>query len=313
VPIVAVILATWLAAWVGSRRVLGVSPVEALGAAVPDGGAHRGRRGRDALALALGILGVLLLALAVLVGQWTPLGLLIGLPGGALSFTAVMLAAVRIVPPLLAAVGRVLGRDAAALLGSRNALRHPERSTRAAIGLVIGVALVTMFVVAGMTGRRIILERAEAVLGGEGVDAFDQALAPMMSIIAFLVGYSAVIAAVGLVNTLTVGVLQRTREFGMVRALGLSRAQLRRSISVEAVQLAAASVLLGFAIGVGYGWVGAQAAFGATQVAGMVPPEVPWWLVLAVAAVAAVLSIAGSRIPARRALAIPPVAAIAVE
>src|SRR3546814_12325314 len=68
---------------------------------------------------------------------------------------------------------------------------------------------------------------------------------------------AAIIAAVGLVNSLTVGVLQRTREFGLVRALGLSRGQLRGTISVEAVQLTLVAVVLGFALGVLYGWVGA--------------------------------------------------------
>src|SRR5690606_17055985 len=122
-----------------------------------------------------------------------------------------------------------------------------------------------------------------------------------------------IIAAVGLVSTLTVGVLQRTREFGLVRALGLSRAQLRRSISVEAIQLAVTAVVLGVVLGIGYGWVGAQAVLGAQQPAGMVPPQVPWWLLVGVVAIAGLLALAGSRIPARRALRIAPVAAIAVE
>ena len=224
-----------------------------------------------------------------------------------------MLGSARVIPPLLALVGRLLGRDPAAVLGTRNALRHPERSARAAIALVIGVALVTMFVVAGMTAREIALRAAAASLGERGAAMIDAALAPMMSIIAFLVGYSAVIAAVGLVSTLTVGVLQRTREFGLVRALGLSRAQLRRTISVEAVQLAATSVLLGVALGIGYGWIGAQSLLGAQQSTGLVVPVVPWWLLVALVAVVAVLSLAGSLVPARRAVRIPPVEAIAVE
>jgi len=314
VPVLAVVLSTWLAARVGSRRVLAVAPIQALVAAVPaDEDEIRGRRARIVWALVLGITGVLLLALAVVLGQLTPFALLIGILGGAVSFTGFMLGAVRVVPGVLAVVGRLLGSGPAALLGSRNALRHRERSTRAAMGLVIGVALVTMLVIAWTTVRRIALDQALASWGEDGAAEFDAALGPILAVVATLVGYSAIIAAVGLVSTLTVGVLQRTREFGMVRALGLSRGQLRRSITVEAVQLAVTAVLIGVVLGVAYGWVGAQAVGGSQQVAGMVPPQVPWWLLVGVAVIAGILALAGSRIPARRALRISPVEAIAVE
>src|SRR5690606_26225354 len=120
---------------------------------------------------------------------------------------------------------------------------------------------------------RIALDQALASWGDEGAAEFDAALGPVLAVVACLVGYSAIIAAVGLVSTLTVGVLQRTREFGLVRALGLSRAQLRRSISVEAIQLAVTAVVFGVVLGIGYGWVGAQSVLGAQQPAGMVPPQ----------------------------------------
>src|SRR5699024_9151569 len=152
---------------------------------------------------------------------------------------------------------------------SRNARRHPERVARAALALIIGVALVTMLVVAWMTVRRIALDQALALWGDEGAAEFDAALGPILAVVVSLVGYSAVIAAVGLVSTLTVGVLQRTREFGLVRALGLSRAQLRHSLTVEAIQLTATAVLLGAGLGIVYGWVGAQAVVGSQQVDGL--------------------------------------------
>lgn len=312
IPVVAVVLTTWLAAWIGSRRVLAVTPIEALGAAVPADPAHAaGSRAKAAVAIVLGGGGALLLALGSVVGQMSPLGVLIGIAGGIASFTGLMLGAAFVIPALLALVGRALGHDAATLLGVRNATRHPERSARAAIALVIGVALVTMFVVAGMTANAILYQRMEDRWGTTA--PLDPAFGMIMSVLAILVGFSAVIAAVGLVNTLTVGVLQRTREFGLVRALGLSRGQLRRTISVEAVQLALTAILLGFAVGTAYGWAGAQAMFGSFQVFGPVPPVVPWWLVLGVIGVAAVLALVGSLVPARRALRIVPVEALAAE
>ncbi len=311
VPVLAVILTTWLAAWIGSRRVLSVTPVEALAASVPADPAAADRRGRAVAAWVLGGGGAVLLALGALVGQLTPFGVFIGILGGILSFTGIMLGAGRFIPPILALVGRAFGRDAATVLGTRNALRHPERSARAAIGLVIGVALVTMFVVAGMTSNAIIYQRMTAEWGTSA--PLDSTFATFTSILAFLVGFSALIAGVGLVNTLTVGVLQRTREFGLVRALGLSRGQLRRTISVEAVQLAVTAVLVGFVLGIAYGWAGAQAMFGSQQVLGLVGPIVPWWLVAGVVVVAGVLALAGSLIPARRAMRLVPVEALAVE
>ena len=310
IPVAAVVLTTWLAAWVGSRRVLSVTPVQALGAAVPSA-AEGLRRGRRGAAWAIEAVGVALLLLGAAAGQITPLGVLIGIVGGICSFTGIMIGAPLLIPPVLAVVGRLFGRDPAAVLGTRNTLRHPERSARAAIGLVIGVALVTMFVVAGMTANEIVNRRMAAQWGTTA--PLDSTLGTMMSILAFLVGFSGVIAAVGLVNTLTVGVLQRTREFGLVRALGLSRSQLRRTISVEAVQLAVTAVVVGFVLGIVYGWLGAQSMFGSSQIAGLVPPVVPWVLVLGVVVVAGVLALAGSLIPARRAIRLVPVEALAVE
>jgi len=310
-PVVAVVLTTWLAAWLGSRRVLVVTPVEALGAAVPAEPAARSRRGRAAAAWILVGGGALLLALGALVGQSTPFGVLIGIVGGILSFTGVMVGSVLFVPPLLALVGRAFGRGPAATLGVRNALRYPERSARAAIGLVIGVGLVTMFTVAGLTANEITRQRA-AVEFGESA-GMDGVFAMLLGILAVLVGFSAVIAAVGFVNTLTAGVLQRTREFGLVRALGLAARQLRATISIEAAQLAATAIVSGFLLGVAYGWAGAQALFGAVQVAGLVPPVVPWWLAAALVGAAALLALVGSLVPARRALRIVPVEALAAE
>lgn len=339
VPVVAVVLSTWLAAWFGSRRVLTVTPVQALSATVPaDARTTRSRRAANVAAVVFATLGIALLGFGALVGQTTPLGLLVAFAGGILSFTGLRLGAVAVVPYVLARAGRLIGRfirvfgharrlsgrdrrpsarDVAATLGTRNALQFPERSTRATIGLVIGVGLVTMFVVAGHTAQRMVHIRAELDLGPEAAAEFDSWLEPFMAIMGCLVGFSAIIAAVGLVNTLTVSVLQRAREFGLARALGLSRRQLRRVITVEAVQLAVTAVVLGLLIGIGYGWIGAQSTFGDTQVSEhgyrVVGPVVPWWLLAGTAAVGAILAIAGSLVPARRAVRTTPVEALAAD
>ncbi len=308
-PILGVALTTWLAAWVGSRRVLDVSPMAALGAAVPASAESIARRtGRRVVSVLLFWSGTALLAAAVPIGLLSPYALFIGVLGGILSFTGVVLGAVFVIPPALRLVGRVAGRGTAGRLGAANAVRYPERSSRAAIGLVIGVALVTMFVVAAETARRILLVQAEASWGT--TEPIDETLNALMTIFGFLVGYSAVIAAVGLVNTLTVGVLQRTREFGLLRALGFTREQVRATVMSEAAQLTVTAIALGLVLGIGYGWVGAIALLGQE---GVQPPVVPWWLLVGVAVVAAVLTAAASVVPANRAARLAPVAALAVQ
>lgn len=156
-PAVAVTLTTWAAAWAGSRRVLTVTPLQALGGSVEqtheDVAAHRGR---NAVTVALGALGILLLVGGLLLGLLSPLGVVVAFFGGLFSFTALTLAAAVIMPPLLRLTGRLFGRSATARLAAENALRYPERSSRMAIGVVMGVALVTMFAVAAESAKVLI-------------------------------------------------------------------------------------------------------------------------------------------------------------
>ena len=77
-----------------------------------------------------------------------------------------------------------------------------------------------------------------------------------------LIGFSALIAAVGMVNTLSLSVLQRTRELGLLRALGFDRRQLRGMIVAESAALTLAATLTGVVLGLGYGWAGAQSLLG---------------------------------------------------
>lgn len=306
---VVIALTTWIAAWVGTRRVLDVSPIAALGASAPaDGDAVRRRRGRRAIAIVAVVGGALLLVAAMAVGLKDSVGMLVGVVGGIVSFTGVVVGAVFVIPPVLRGVGALLGRGAAARVGAANATRYPERSSRSTIGLVIGVTLVTMFVVAGSTLGEMIREKSDATFGS--TEPVDELLGQLMGVFGVLVGYSALIAAVGLVNALTVGVLQRTREFGLLRALGFSRAQVRSTVIAEASTLTITAVLCGLALGILYGWIGANSLF-ASELGRFVPPVVPWWLVVGVAAVAAVLTVAASLVPARRAARLSPVVALA--
>lgn len=308
IPIVGVVLTTWIASWVGSRRVLLVTPMQATGAALEESREEAaGHRGRNRFALVLFLIGTAILALSVVVGLQSPVGVLVGVFGGIISFTGLILGAELIMPPTLRLVGRMLGRSPSARLAAENAVRYPERSSRMTIGLVIGVTLVTMFAVAAATFQKALSPMA-------GAADVDPLLNGIVAVFSVLIGFSALIAAVGLVNNLSLSVLQRTRELGLLRALGFTSRQLRQMVTSEAAQLTAAAVIVGLVLGIGYGWVGAQSFIGtAPGVGGLMAPVIPLWLIGAVIVAGAVLTAVASVAPTRRATSIAPVVALSVE
>jgi len=64
-----------------------------------------------------------------------------------------------------------------------------------------------------------------------------------------LLALAIVIAVIGIVNTLGLSVIERTREIGLLRAIGMSRARLRRMITLESVAIAVLGAVLGMALG----------------------------------------------------------------
>ncbi|MDN3496162.1 FtsX-like permease family protein [Planococcus sp. APC 4015] len=313
-PAVVVAVTTWAAAWVGSRRVLAVTPLQALGGSVE--ATHESvvaRRGRNVAALVMLGGGAGLLALGIVAGLVSPLGVVIAFVGGILSFTGLALGSTLVMPPALRLVGRWFGRSAPARLAAENALRHPERSSRMAIGVVMGVTLVTMFAVA--------LETTKAVLvasgGGEPPADMIAVIDTFSAIMMVLVGVSAVIAAVGLVNLLTIGVVQRRRELGLLRALGVSNAQIRRMVLLEAAHITIASTLVGLVLGIAYGWAGAQSLLGSVAMPPLwmsptfVLPAIPLWPIVGIVVATAVLTLVAAVVPTRLATRVSPVEALA--
>ena len=314
-PVVGVAMTTWLAAWVGSRRVLTVTPLQALGGSVER--THEdesGRRGKHMGAIVLMVIGAALLVGGVVVGLANPIGVVVAFFGGVLSFTGLVMGSPLFMPPMLRLVGRMFGRSATARLAAENALRYPERSSRMAIGVVMGVALVTMFAVA--------LESAKALMmrnSGELPPEFFAPLDAFASVMMALVAVSAVIAAVGLVNLLTIGVVQRKRELGLLRSIGLTSAQVRRMVLLEAVHITVAATLTGLVLGVVYGWIAAQSLLGSVPVlpdfepAGFVWPAVPWIPVVVIIAATALLTVVAAVTPTRLATRVAPVEALAAD
>jgi putative ABC transport system permease protein len=76
----------------------------------------------------------------------------------------------------------------------------------------------------------------------------------LLYIIDALLGLAVVIAVLGIVNTLALSVIERTREIGLLRAVGLSRRQLRTMLRLESVAIALLGAVLGVVLGLGAGW-----------------------------------------------------------
>lgn len=312
-PIGAVALTTWLASWIGSRRVLIVTPMQATGAATESSREESlASRGRNVTAIVLFATGSGILVLSMILGLLHPAAVLVGVVGGLVSFTGLVMGAHLVMPPALRLVGRLLGSSAPSRLAAENAVRYPERSSRTTIGLVIGVTLVTMFAVALQSYQNLIATAQES--DPDYYAGIDETLLITVIVFSVLVGFSALIAAVGMINNLSLSVLQRTRELGLLRALGFTSRQVRAMILAESAQLTLASVVVGLALGSFYGWAGAQSLLGSINGSpGIVPPGMPLPFLAGVVVLAGILTVTASVGPSRRATRIVPVAALAVE
>ncbi|MGB2948571.1 MAG: FtsX-like permease family protein [Rhodococcus sp. (in: high G+C Gram-positive bacteria)] len=303
-PVVIVVGTTWMASHVGAKRVLEVTPIQATGAVVDaPGGSGERRRARATFSIVLIAGGTVLLGLGVLIGSLTPAGVLVAFFGGAASFTGIMVGAHHIVPWVLRLVGRAFGNTPAARLAAANATRYPERSTRTALGLLIGVTLVVTFAVATYSYR--------AMLQSEFDDeSLDQVMAVTVGIMSGLIGFAGVIAAVGMVNNLLLSIMQRTRELGLLRALGFTRKQIRGMILAESAQMVIASMGFGLLLGIVYGWAAAQSLLGSIAQSGVQLPTLPWAVIAGTILCAGLLALGASLVPSRRANAISPIAAL---
>lgn len=139
---------------------------------------------------------------------------------------------------------------------------------------------------------------------------YQQAIDVMLAVVVGLLAVAVVIALIGVTNTLSLSVIERRRESATLRAIGLTRRQLRATMAIEGVLIAGIGAVTGVLLGLLYGWAGSAAVL--TQV-GAVELRVPWLdlgLVLLVALVAGMLA---SVLPGRSAARTPPVAALAVD
>ena len=131
----------------------------------------------------------------------------------------------------------------------------------------------------------------------------------LLSLVYALLGLAVVIAVLGIVNTLLLSVLERTREIGLLRAIGTGRGQVRRIVRIEALLIAMFGALLGVGLGLVFG-VSIQQALADD---GITELGIPWTLIIVVLVVSALVGVLAAIIPARRAATLDVLGAIASE
>ncbi|MFF4349905.1 FtsX-like permease family protein [Streptomyces sp. NPDC001530] len=134
-------------------------------------------------------------------------------------------------------------------------------------------------------------------------------IAVLLYLVYALLGLAIVIAVLGVVNTLALSVVERTREIGLLRAIGLARRQLRRMIRLESVVIAVFGAVLGLALGIVWGICVQQVL----ALQGMKALAIPWTTIIAVVVGSAIVGIVAALLPALRASRMNVLAAIAHE
>ncbi|MEV7806324.1 FtsX-like permease family protein [Microbispora sp. NPDC088329] len=136
---------------------------------------------------------------------------------------------------------------------------------------------------------------------------FDEAIDSMLMVVTGLLALAIVISLLGIANTLSLSVHERTRESALLRALGLTRPQLRGMLSVEALVLGLVGAIVGVVLGVAYGWAATTTL---TENVSFQLPVVQILIFIAASGLAGVLA---AVLPARRAAHASVVGALAAS
>jgi putative ABC transport system permease protein len=143
----------------------------------------------------------------------------------------------------------------------------------------------------------------------ELVQNVEDSIDGLLNILIGLLVLAIIIAVIGIVNTLVLSVIERTREIGLLRAVGMTRDQVRGTVRREAVLVAVFGALLGIVMGVFFGWALVTAL--ASQGIEVLVIPVPRLLVYV--AVAAVAGVVAAVLPARRAARLDILQAVTTE
>lgn len=140
-------------------------------------------------------------------------------------------------------------------------------------------------------------------------DAQAQRLDVVLYLLYALLGLAIVIAIFGVINTLGLSIIERTREIGLLRAVGLNKAQVRRMVVLESTTIS----LLGAALGLGLGLLFGFALQRALADQGLTELALPWAQIGISVAVALVVGVLAGLWPAVRATNLDVLKAIATE
>jgi putative ABC transport system permease protein len=136
--------------------------------------------------------------------------------------------------------------------------------------------------------------------------SLEQQIDQILTLVYALLGLAVIIALMGIANTLALSIFERTRELGLLRAVGMSRRQVRATIRSEAVIIAMLGTSLGLGIGMFFGWAMVHAL--ASQ--GITTFVVPVSQLAVVVVIAALAGVTAAILPARRAAKLDVLAAI---
>ncbi|MFF7330801.1 ABC transporter permease [Streptomyces sp. NPDC090306] len=139
--------------------------------------------------------------------------------------------------------------------------------------------------------------------------ALKDQIGQLLNLIYGLLALAIIVAVLGVVNTLALSVVERTREIGLMRAIGLSRRQLRRMIRLESVVIALFGALLGLGLGMGWGATAQQLL----ALEGLNVLEIPWPTIISVFVGSAFVGLFAALVPAFRAGRMNVLGAIATE
>ncbi|MBL1117178.1 FtsX-like permease family protein [Streptomyces sp. 110] len=131
----------------------------------------------------------------------------------------------------------------------------------------------------------------------------------LLNLVYGLLALAIIVAVLGVVNTLALSVVERTREIGLMRAIGLSRRQMRRMIRLESVVIALFGALLGLGLGMGWGTTAQKLL----ALEGLKTLEIPWPTIITVFIGSAVVGLIAALVPAFRAARMNVLNAIATE
>ena len=166
--------------------------------------------------------------------------------------------------------------------------------------------------VEGLQSRLLSLDPSYMVFGPAlERQTYTKTIDAILAIVVGLLAVSVLVALVGVTNTLGLSVAERTRENGLLRALGTTKRRIQRMLALEALIIALAGSTLGLLLGVGFGIAGTYAL--PFEEIDRTIISIPWPILGAVVAGSVLAALAASWWPGRRAAKTSPVEALATE